>query len=126
MSMESDSCKAWLNLRRNEAASARPKLPMEDENQPRYASSIWKLTYTGSKRHDTFWPLLVLGQFQPVEAVVISTVKPMALNVGEPRQLFQRPLQFLQREIQGVIVDLLPSRIQSLEQDTHLPQITVI
>jgi hypothetical protein len=55
-------------------------------HQGQYKSILnGKLTYTGSKRHDALGSLLVLRQFEPLEAIVIGAVKPMAFNVTELR-----------------------------------------
>jgi hypothetical protein len=52
-------------------------------------------------------------------------MKPMAFDMFENRNLFKCPLQLLQGKIQSIIVDVLASIFQGLQQDTYLAQITV-
>jgi hypothetical protein len=47
-------------------------------------------------------------------------MKPVTFDMSESRNLFQCPLQLLQGEIQSIVVDILASSFQSLQQDAYL------
>jgi len=53
--------------------------------------------------------MFILWQLQPIESVIVSSVKAMAFYMLELGNLLKCPLQLLQGQIQGVIINVLAS-----------------
>jgi hypothetical protein len=104
ISIESDAPKFSAIERKKPAASCRKKLPGPD--QRRNLREVKCATYARPQRHNTFRPRLILRHFQPVESVIVCTMKTVTSHMLECRNLFQRSFQLLQRKVQSIIVDI--------------------
>jgi len=60
---------------------------------------------------------------QPLTTVVISAQEPVAAHVFESGNLSKGALQFLGRQIESVVLDLLAGIFQCLQQQTYFAEI---
>jgi len=87
-------------------------------------ASMKKRTDSRAHVHYALAPLLDALAAHPELAVVVSAPESMAPDMFVGGQLGDGALELLERQVEGVVLDILASLLESLEQDVDLAQIS--
>lgn len=123
--MVSLGCRTLAKPRRKSAASSRWKLPVRGGGHlstfPTGAAAV--LTDAGAQAHDAFALGRHVGLLKPLAPIIVGAEQAVGADVAVGRNLAQSAVELLLAQVQGIVVDLLAGRLESLQEQPDLSQI---